>query len=240
MRTANGGGEGARRSPRAAPERGLGAEEAAAAAAQGQRRAAGIGHARRPRSLWEARSDGQLAGAAPDGVQRITVGERGPRDPEEAAAAASAAPAASLPTLRPRTLEEPPPPPAAASGPLVRARTGALLPLSLPPGSRCACSLSRDPPPSDSRRGPKALPLLLPARGAREAGGSESPPAVGWREARPTLLAPPPGLTADWLLQGNHLHILPAPISRARALGELEPPTWSSSGLADCQPAPNP
>lgn len=44
MRTADGGGEGARRSPRAAPELGLGAEEAAAPTAQGHNHAAGIGH----------------------------------------------------------------------------------------------------------------------------------------------------------------------------------------------------
>lgn len=78
------------------------------------------------------------------------------RHPEEAAAAASAAPAASLPTLRLRTLEEPPPPPAAAGGPLVRARTDPLFPLL--PRSRCACSLSRNPPPSDSQRAPKLSP----------------------------------------------------------------------------------
>lgn len=152
-----------------------------------------------------------------------------PRDPEETAAAASAAPAASLPTLRLLTLEEPPPPPAAAGGPLVRARTDPFLPL--PPRSRCACSLSPSPRPAALRQpaGPKAL-LLPAARAAREDDGAESRPA-GAEEARPTLLAPPPGLAVDWTLQGNRLRLAPrpqAPGARAGRAGASCPGTrWA-------------
>ena len=76
LRTADGGGEGAGRSPGAASERGLGAVEAAVAPSQGQHGAAGASLVKRPRSRREARGDGQSAGAAPDGAPLITTRAR--------------------------------------------------------------------------------------------------------------------------------------------------------------------
>lgn len=192
MRTADGGGEGARRSVRAAPERGLGAEEAAAAPSQGQHGAAGAGHARRPRSRQEAPGDGQPAGAAPDGAQRITARGRvdpGPggdcgggcggtcRQPAHPPAADTRGTAPSTRgrrrAARARARGSPPPPP--SPEPL------RMLTLSLPATRR---------PPTAGR--PQSPPPPPPRARARGADSAERRPAVGRREARPASLAPPP------------------------------------------------
>lgn len=115
---------------------------------------------------------------------------REPRDPEEAAAVAQAAPATSLPTLRPPTLEEPPPPPAAAGGPLVRARTGPLLPAFAGAAAHAQSPPSRDPPPSDTRPARNPPPSPSP-REAREADSAGSGPQRGGGK-RSASLAPPP------------------------------------------------
>lgn len=178
LRTADGGGEGAGRSPRAAPKRGRGAEEAAAAPSQGQPRAAGIGHARRPRSRREARSDGQPAGAAPDGDQLITAGGLG--DPRPGGGCGGGLGG---------TCHQPAHPPAAdtrGTAPSTRGcpRAARARAHGSPPclyWSRCACSLSPFPRPAALRHpaGPKVLLLPVPARGAREADSAESRPQWG-------------------------------------------------------------
>lgn len=152
----------------------------------------------------------------PTGLSSSPREDEQTRDSEEAeaaaaAAVAAAAPAASLPTLLPPTLEEPPPPPEAAPG---RSCARARVPTSpaLPGAAAHAHSpSSRDPSPFDSRPAPKPSSSCFARARAREAEGAEPRPAVGRREARPTSLAPPPGLAADWALQGNQLHALPAP-----------------------------
>lgn len=246
LRTADGGGEGAGRSSRTAPKRRLRAEEAAAAPSQGQHRDAQIGHYRRPRSRQEARSDGQSAGAAPDGVQLITAGGLG--DPEPGGGCGSGLRGSGLRG----TCRQPAHPPATdtrgtAPSTLGRRRAALARAHRPPPPSlqrdRCACSLSPFPRPAALRHplGPEILLLFLPALWDREPDSAVSPPAVGRREAQRTSLAPPPDLAADWVLQGNHLHALPAPRPRARARGEREPaapaalsalsPQWSWSAV---------
>lgn len=135
------------------------------------------------------------------------------RDPEEAAAVAQAAPATSLPTLRPPTLEEPPPPPAAAGGPLVRARTGPLLPSFAGSAAHAQSPASRDPPPSDTRPAPESS-LFPSPRGAREADSAGSHPQWGG-EKRSCVTSATAGSAADWVPQGP-TPTLPAPHAGAR------------------------
>ncbi|CAK6441412.1 unnamed protein product [Pipistrellus nathusii] len=137
------------------------------------------------------------------------------RDPGEAAAAARAAPATGLPTLQPPTLEEPPPPPAAAGEPLVRARTGPLLPPSTGPAAHAQSPPSRDPPPSDTRRAPESSSLPSP-RGAREADGAGSHRSGAGRSAVASL-APPPAPLLIGCCEDPPPHS--PPLTRARALG---------------------
>lgn len=212
LRTADGEGEGAGRSPRAAPKRGRGAEEAAAAPPQGQHRAAGSGQARRPRSHGEARSDGQPAGAAPDGVQLITAGGLG--DPR---------PGGGCGGGLGRTCRQPAHPPAAdtrGTAPSTRGRRRASRARahgSPPPfvhRSRCACSLVPFPRPAALRRatGPKVLLLPLPPRARSSLGRRRRESARSGAEgSAATSLAPPPGFAADWVLPGTRLRAVPAP-----------------------------
>lgn len=167
LRTADGGGEGARRCPRAAPQRGRGAEEAAAAPAQGQHRAAGIGRAGRPRSRREARSDGQPAGAASDGVQLITSGGSGAPGPGGGCGGGPGG-----------TCHQPAHPPAAdtrGTAPSTRGRRRAARARahgSPPPCRRrtgCACSVSPFPRPAalGHPAGPESSSFPRPARSSR-------------------------------------------------------------------------